>query len=272
MSGAAVVIALALAATGLTPAAMADGGSSIASAPTVTYGKQELGNTATGQKAGSCWRSYWMLPVLAGDQVTVAWEGVPETDLIIFPVGTTDYTYFQTDSILFQELSANGKNQAQFSASVSGEMPLVFQHCFSEPEPGPYDFTAVDKHGLAAGLTPTTYIYPTSAISGTAHLVDGSAAPDGMVFNLVAKWHSNGQLLRWATSASSAAGGLAFQLALPQETTGKKVRLAISRAEDGAFLAVRSAPINVQVVGAPAKHRRHHHRRHRHRHHHHHHR
>jgi hypothetical protein len=261
--------ALLLAVAGLAPAAaLAGGGTSIGAAPLVTYGMQEFGNTAEGQHLeDSCgflvgaWRSYWQLPVLAGDRITINWEGTHGTRLILTPVGTTDFTYLTTDPAYYQDLSSNGKAEAQYSAPLSGSMPLTFRVCeYYEEEPGPYDFVAVDQHALSAALTPTSNIYRHSALGGTASLMDGTPAPDGLVFHLVAKWHSGGQLLRWATAATSAGGGLGFQLALPAETNGKTVRLSVSRGEDASYLAATSSPLLVHVAGRHRHHRHHHHR------------
>lgn len=257
---------------GLLPAtALAEGGKSIATAPSVVYGQQQFGNTATGQYLeNSCgfliggYRSYWGLSVLAGDLLTINWEGTPGTRLELMPVGTTDYTLFQTDPALYQDLSSNGKNQAQYTAPVSGTMLLYFRVCkYYEEEPGPYSFVAAVQHALSAALNLITNIYTTSTIGGTASLADGTPAPDGLVFNLIAKWHRGDELLSAATSAAATSGSLSFQLALPAETAGKTVRLAISRAADSSYQAAKSAPVNVKVAGPPTPppHRHHHHRR-----------
>jgi hypothetical protein len=248
---------------------LAAGGSSIATAPAVTYGQQEIGNTATGQYLeDSCGfligghRSYWGLSVLAGDKVTINWEGTPGTHLDLMPVGTTDYTLFQTDPALYQDLSSNGKNQAQYTAPATGVMPLFFRVCtYSGEEPGPYAFIATVQHQLLTALTPIATIKRTSVITGATSLADGTPAPDGLLFHLVAKWHSGGQLVRAATSATTVSGALSFNLALPPAAAGKTVRLSISRAEDASYQATKSASINVGVTGAHRRHR-HHRRRH----------
>jgi hypothetical protein len=258
--------------------AQAAGGKSIASAPVAAYGQQELGNTADDQfLKESCnfgsdaWRSYWSLNVLAGDLLKIDWQGMPGTELRLMPIGTTDFTLFQTEPAVSESLSSNNQSEAQYTAPQSGIMPLYFRVC--DPDtPGPYSFVATDQHALATALVPMTYAYPNSVVDGSAHLADGSPAPDGLAFNLVAKWHLGDQLLRATSTATTAGGGLAFQLALPEETFGKVVRLAISRAADPSYQATRSTPVNVKIVGSPKPrrrhHRRHHHRRHHHRHHH----
>jgi hypothetical protein len=237
-------------------AAMAAGGKSIATAPSVAYGQQQLGNTADDQfLENSCgfgiaaWRSYWILNVLAGDALTIDWEAQPRTELKLMPVGTTDFTLFQTDSAYDQFLASNNRAQAQYTAPQTGAMPLYFRVCdLYGSKTGPYAFTATVRHALFAALTPISNIYKQSAIAGSATLADGTPAPDGLVFHLVAKWHSGRDVLRVATSTSSSGGSLVFQLGLPAETGGKVVRLTVTRGEDGAYQAARSAPVNVHVA------------------------
>jgi hypothetical protein len=241
-----------------TAPAVADGGNSIASAPIVTYGQPQLGNTATGQHLeSSCfyefedgWRSYWKVNVLAGDELTIDWESVAEdTEIELEPVGTTDFTLFQTSDAADQDLASNGKAQLKYRAPVSGLMPLYFLNCgHSTSDAGPYSFTATAQHALLTALAPISNVYKNSTIAGSASLADGTPAPDGLIFHLVAKWHSGGDLLRVATSAATAGGGLVFQLALPGETVGKTVRLSVSRSEDPAYQPTRSTPVNVRVA------------------------
>lgn len=262
------------AAFALIPAsASAEGGTSIASAPVVTYGQQQFGNTATGQHLEDVcfedeWLSYWNVNVLAGDLLTINWESVADgTQVKLMPVGTTDFTVFHTNEALEQSLSSNNKNQFTYQVPVSGLMPLYFAVCgYSVNSAGPYAFTANVQHAVFASLTPLLHMRPTGKVSGSATLADGIPVPDGTIFNLVAKWHSHHKVLRATTSAATAGGALAFQLNLPPETAGKVVRLSIARGEDGAYQATRSAPVNVKIARkAPRRHRHHRHKRRHHR-------
>ena len=297
---AALLLGLAL----LPGTALATGGKSIAAAPPVVYGQQEFGNTATDQYLedgcflgfANLYRSYWSLSVTAGDLLTINWEGTPGTELEVMPVGTTDYTLFQTDPVVDQSLSSNGKNQAQYAAPVAGSMPLYFQVCASDSEevPGPYDFTVTAQHALVVGLTPRLHIRTNSVLYGTATLASGLPAPDGLVFTLTATWPAGSA----SYSATSVGGGLAVPLALPESAEGEAVTFAVTRAADVQYQAAKSAELSIKVarprVAPPApapkplkcrrgfKKRqvhdkpkcvrvRHHHHRHPHRHHRHHH-
>lgn len=261
--------------------AFASGGDTIATAPSVTYGKQLFGNTATdghGITPTSCATaaSWWSLPTSAGDQITIDFEGDLDY-LAAWPVGTTDFNIHSSSALKESEVGENDRQEAIFTTPVGGVVPLEFYIAEgglgcgnNNHEPGPYDFTASVRHALVAGLTPVTSIYTKSIVTGTAYLADGTPAPDGLIFHLVAKWHNSGKLIRATYSAATASGALSFQLALPPKIVGKTTRVAISRAEDASYQAAKSVPLNVKVAGrkVPAhRHRHHHHHRHRHHHH-----
>ena len=61
----------------LPSSAMAEGGTSIATAPVVTWGEQEFGNTAQGTHlfVPHGFDQFWGLNVVAGDKLTIDWEG-----------------------------------------------------------------------------------------------------------------------------------------------------------------------------------------------------
>ncbi len=234
--------------------ASAAGGKSIATAPLVTYGQQEFGNTAEDQYLEeSCgfadaWRSYWSLPVTAGDLVTINWEGSKGTELKLAPLGTTDFTLFSVDPALSQELSSNGKAQAQYTVPQSGTMPLYFRVCSGAAQPGPYNFIATAQHGLAVSLTPPpSTIQTNSVLTGTARLASGAAVPDGLVFTLSAV----GQFGTATYTAASSGGALSFPLALPATAAGQSVAMTISRPADAEYLEAKSSEATATVAAVP---------------------
>jgi hypothetical protein len=247
--------------------ALAEGGKAISTAPSVVYGQQEFGNTASGQfLEGSCgtglfgggdgWRSYWSLEVTAGDLLTVNWEGTPGTELKIMPPGTTDFTLFQTEPIVSEGLSSNLKSQAQYSVPLSGVMPLYFRVCSDYGTGGPYSFTVTSQHGLSVNLPLRPNIRTNSVIYGSAALVSGATVPDGTTFTLTASW-SNGSA---SYDAVSSGGSLAFTLALPEELEGQTITLALNRTADSQYLAPAAAEIQThvarpQVPPPPVEHR-----------------
>lgn len=279
-------IGLAVLAAALLPTqALAAGGATIAEAPTVTYGKQLFGDTladSKGETLSDCvdGESWWSLPVHVGDEVKVDWEGGADV-IQAWGVGTNDFSIHDAPSPQQFSTGSNAKQESFIKAPTTGAMPLRF---YSENEegfcilfhsskvaPGPYDFVATVQHALATALTPLppTGIYPNSVLTGSASLVDGSPLPDGLVFNLVAKWNSSvtRKPTSLAYSAATVAGGLSFALALPKETQGKSVRIVITRPADANYLAIKSVPLRVPVAFLPASHRKkHHHRHHKHKH------
>ncbi len=61
------------------PTALADGGPKIAGAPTIPFGEPQFGNTLNGGRSlDGAYNSYWSLPVIAGDQITIEWRGPVE--------------------------------------------------------------------------------------------------------------------------------------------------------------------------------------------------
>jgi hypothetical protein len=146
----------------LPSAALASGGAAIATAPLVAYGQQEFGNTATDDPGGSCnWNavltegfSWWQLPVTAGDRVTIDYQAEFQNfgslDETVYPVGTSDFDFAQTDPIDQTNDSGDGVHgQDVFTARQSGVMPLLFDNtdCV-DGGGGPYNFTTYVQHAI----------------------------------------------------------------------------------------------------------------------------
>jgi hypothetical protein len=145
----------------LAPGALAAGGASIAAAPTVVYGQLEFGNTVTDSGKGTpqCdnagdGRSWWLLPVLTGDQVKIDLAGHTEGDGFIvaaYSVGTNDFNFVNEPS----PYASNSEHQADqaevvFRAPADGNMPLLVSSCDNV---GDYSFTAYVTHGVVAKLS-----------------------------------------------------------------------------------------------------------------------
>jgi hypothetical protein len=234
--------------------ATAGGGKSIAGAPVIPFGQQQFGNLNEGAHTeNSCgadvYTEWWTLSVAAGDRVRIDWEAqqLEYTALLVYPAGTTDFTYPDTNPLEKQELNANNKNEALITATVDGTLPVAFTStdwsCLGGT-PGPYDFTAYVQHGLSVSLKPYTHIRTSTLISASVRRVNGAPAPDGLAFNLTVSWPDH----ETATYAATSAGGVvAFPLALPETAKGKKATLIVSRPEDAQFLAAASAKLNVKV-------------------------
>jgi hypothetical protein len=146
----------------LTGSALAAGGSSIAAAPTMVYGQQEFGNTATDGifTAHDGYASWWQLPLIAGDHLTLDFEGAGVQCERIWPVGTNDFNLNGATPVQVAITGSNGKQEVTLTASQDGSMPLEFQagwpDCDKEGSlgpTGPYDFIANVQHALVVSLS-----------------------------------------------------------------------------------------------------------------------
>jgi hypothetical protein len=138
------------------PTAAAAGGSSIASAPVVSYGQQEFGNTTTDGGpafiAGEGGSSWWNLPVVTGDRVTIDLTGQTEGDGFVagaYAIGTNDFNFAQTQP--FVSSTQANTFEFVFTAPAKGTMPL---NVYTPDSIGAYNFTASVRHKLVLRLFP----------------------------------------------------------------------------------------------------------------------
>ncbi len=185
-----VIAAIAVLASAAT--AHAEGGMSIASAPTVVYGQQEFGDIATGSVTGSsCYRSFWSLPAIAGDEIVIDWEAQFLTTMLrVYPVGTNDFNLGSLIEEGFSytaksPLQDNGKDEEKFIAPVTGAMPMTLSSTCNPKEAGTYAFTAYVKHGLSVFLPRVSTLRHRSRIHVQVHSPDGGTvttpAPDVVI-------------------------------------------------------------------------------------------
>lgn len=166
------------------PLAAAEG-VSIAGATPVVYGQQEFGNTINGGEGqDGCgegppkysYRSWWALPMTAGDEVKVDWEThQTRMNMNLFAVGITDYTFLNTEPIAESEVNSNFKEEMTYTASQTGILPLEFHSdsgCGNEP--GTYNFTASVLHAVVLSVP----VVKTLPVSGTISV--GVHNPDGV--------------------------------------------------------------------------------------------
>lgn len=238
----------------MTAFASAEGSKTVAGAPVIPFGQQQFGNLNNGAVThNSCesdvYTEWWTLNVSAGDHVRIDWEAqqLEYTALLVYPPGTTDYTYPNTNPILKQELNSNNKNEAIVEATADGSLPVAFTSsdwsCLSGT-PGPYDFTASLQHALAVALKPYTHIRTNTLVSASVRLANGAPAPDGLAFNLTVSWGNNESATYAATSSG---GGVSFPMALPEAAKGQTASLVVSRPEDSQFLAAESGKVVAKV-------------------------
>jgi hypothetical protein len=174
-----ILLVYALALAGAAPA-LAEGSSSIAAAPTVTYGQQEFGMLSSRLANAGCAvvteRSWWLLPVIAGDAVTIDWEVQSRLPVIeILPAGTNDFNSSSRSALVRGELQANNKGELTYQATMTATLPVGFGYttgCDDKPG-GPYNFTASVIHALVLGLPPTATLARRGTLSVAVHSPDG---------------------------------------------------------------------------------------------------
>ena len=263
-------------------AAVASGGANVSTAPQVSYGQQEFGNTATdhGEQTenhclylGETGNSWWNLPVNAGDRVTIDFESDPSIDvgLAVFAVGTSDFQVGTVGESHYATPDGNGKAQSIFTATVTGTMPMDFFECDT---PGPYDFTVQIQHDVRLGLPALTSLPLTGSVSVGVHNPDGVALTDPALIVYLQVKPKGGD---WATigSAPASAGVATISYAAASTMAGQKVSLRAVSAGPG-YLTDSTSSEKVLVGAAPLpptkrvhhRHEHHHHKRHRHHHHH----
>jgi hypothetical protein len=161
IAGLAVILGLVVFVTA-TEVALGEGGTSIASAPTMVYAQEEFGNTVNGGTAPwvpgvLVYSSYWLLPAVAGDRIRIDWEAQDPTNnnvwLDVFPVGTNDFNQPSTSPVASQQIGSGTKSELALSAGVTGTMAMRIRLTAPTGTGGPYDFTAYVQHALRLGLS-----------------------------------------------------------------------------------------------------------------------
>jgi hypothetical protein len=270
--------------------AMAEGGSSIATAPLIAYGSHEAADTSNGgggefhencdEQSDLNLNSFWQLPVTVGDHITVDWEAVipKSTCLSVYPSGTNDFGVANAEPEESSEQTSNSKQEMKFVAPASGDLILdfaatkLYSGCTSCA--GPYAFTALVQHTLSMSLAAATSVPTNGVVTATVTQNTGTPVPDGLVFWLLGSWYEHGEKESFQGTGTSAGGTVAFQLALPESAANHNLKLLAGRGEDGGYVEAVSNPITMRAelpptTVAPTRHRRHHRRRHHHRRHHH---
>jgi hypothetical protein len=266
-------------------ASAASAGLKPSEAPLVAVGQHYFGNTQHEWNAGCCTTTVdlWHLPpLLTADVLTVAWHaGQNEEGVrLCLAQDVDDYDWAENYPNGSWHV-CNGSQQYTVSGSGSARTTLQVRSSTangylevlgSGPQwPGPYDFTIESiQHAIGVGLSPVTRIKPTSILTGSANLSDGSPVPDGLAFTLSASWVTpvNKASHSRSYTVTSSGGALTFPLNLPSSAQGKHVSLTVARPADPQYLAASSPAIEATVARLTPRHhhRRRHHHQHQHRH------
>lgn len=273
--------------------ALADGGPTIAGAPPIAFGQPEFGNTVTGGRSlDGRYNSYWSLSVIAGDQVTIEWEGqsssppdIPQLD--VYPVGTTDTNVVITHPVASKTPASktphgNGVAGLTFTAPKTGTMPTDFETrgCLFGRGcghfAGPYAFIAYVRHAARLAL-PTLGSLPLSGtVAVTTQNPDGAAISDAGLYVFLQIKPANQQ---WANIGSAAPtdgvakvgyiipASLAGQHVEVRAVTGSPYYLAEESGAEQVLILHPAAAAHKKHTGRHKRHRRHRKHPQRHRHH-----
>jgi hypothetical protein len=166
--------------------AQAEGGNSISSGPLVVYGQQAFGNTALSPHLSdpNGWDQFWNLNVVGGDKLTIDWEATPDTGtrLLLYPVGTSDYTLGSAGPVAQQGENSEGKNELHLTAPATGTMPLVVNtggHGHSAATSSfTYNFTAYARHSLIITLPRLARLSHRRSLKVDVHTPEGGLISD----------------------------------------------------------------------------------------------
>lgn len=169
-------------------ASLAEGGTSIAGAPSVVFGQQEFGNLLYGPPDGEnthCipnYRSWWTVPAIAGDTITIDWEGQNRGDYLqLFTPGISDFTYSKATPVANSNLNDNAKAEVTYTAAQTGNLPLEFiaNNDFEcDVLPGPYNFTAFVTHTVRLALPRLARLHRTGVLPVSVHTAEGGVITD----------------------------------------------------------------------------------------------
>ncbi len=238
----------------LATAAQADGGASIADAPTIVPGQQEFGSLASHVEPpnypGNC-ISWWLLPLRGGDSVQIQWEGQPNDHLRLYPPSTTDFNYEPHGPRLVESFLEEGitKREASYAATQTGNYPLdlitpaeggrVNAGC------GPYNLTAYVTHELVIGLPRIASLHPAGTLDVAIHDPEGDPIEDAAVrVELQIKGRGSWQRLGVGTGSSAT---VAIRYVVPTRLRHQHVTLR-ALAQGTGYAAATSAHVKVRTL------------------------
>ena len=197
--------------------AYADGGPSIAAAPTVAVGQQEFGNLSTyiepPNYPGNA-ISWWALPLTIGDSVAMQWEAqLAATYLRLYGPTVTDFNLYSlgTEGRLIDTNTSFDaeKSENTYKATGSGDYHFYFEHPVHSGEArsyGSYSFTVHITHALSLGLSHVGALRHRGRLTVAVHNPEGGPINDPTVqVELQIKGRGSWQRLGTGTASNSAA-------------------------------------------------------------------
>jgi hypothetical protein len=236
------------------------GGGTIATAPVVTPGVQEDGDTASFPDNCGNQYEYWVLQLEKGDLVKITWGSPAAVDMLaLWPQGTNDesnngclydsgFSHWNATPVLTDRNDTPATNHlAQKVAPQDGNYPLLFLDTTGAVNAGAYSFTAVVQHAAAISFSHQSAIPGAGTFTALVRAPDTEPISDsGLKLTLTGYWSNRAHKLGTATPV---AGRVTFTYSLPASLWGKKIRLDISGGGSGSdYQAVTSQKESVKVL------------------------
>jgi hypothetical protein len=217
--------------------------STVTAEPTIVPGHQEFGNSTGDTRISLAWvASYWGLPVIAGDRVTVDIQGTAtQNESFAFyaePVGTQNdlgIDQLSADAVGRADENARNLGVCHFSAPQTGTMPLAFTTGYIDA--GPYDFTVNVRHAVDMRLPGIHRVARAGTLRVQAHDPDGRPLTvPGLTIRL--QYETSGHHWKAVGHASPRRGGAHVHYRLPARLAGHVVHLRAKASGGGYFTRV----------------------------------
>jgi hypothetical protein len=211
----------------LAASALAGGGTSIKTAPTISYGTQTFGNTANGPQIDGSRLEFWKAPLIAGDTLTIKFETSTADNaaaVAVYKAGVDDFSWPNEDPVARAYLASNLHGQLVYTAPSSGVYPITFGANYYR-DGGAYDFTAYVQHQVRVQFTPSAIARRGSLAVGLRY-PDGSAVSDpSLQLQVLGSWGKGWKLVGKARGATGGTGHVGYSL--PSSTRHHSVRIRV---------------------------------------------
>jgi hypothetical protein len=253
------------------------GGGTIATAPVVSSGVPQIGNTSSFTDTCGNGYEFWSLQLMKGDLVKITWGSPLAVDtLALWPAGTVDsnhttclyesgWSHWAISPVLSDTNGTPATNHvSQTVVQTDGSYPLLFLDTTGVPNAAAYSFTAVVLHAVSVSLPHRSTIPGAGTLTASVLAPDSSPINDSTLkltlrgyWSTVAGAPPRAHKLATATPTN---GSAAFSYSLPARLWGKRIRVDILGG-GSSYQAVRSqkrlvnvrVPTGVPVVLAPTQ-------------------
>lgn len=219
------------------PVALADGGSSIATAPVVPYDSPQTGTHATGfevsagESPDACpeFHSFWTIAAREGDRIVIDWHSeAADVKLQVFPRDTTDATFVRTPNILDSTLDNQREGTALLRPTRSGSYPLDF-YAVDCPgvsdDPSPYDFTATVQRRARLSLRDRRRLRRTGSVPVGVRAPDGRRLEPGTRLRVRLQLTTRRRGFRTVGAATGTGPEVRVRYRVPARLRGRRVRM-----------------------------------------------